>query len=173
MRKLILILTLMLLAVPAMAQQINLDFPGLAERADEVVDVTLDATLLRLGAKFLSEHDRDQAAIRDIIKNLQGIYVRSYEFKEDNQYDRGLADRVKSQLGPTWKPLVTVRSKYKDNVYVYANMRGDDVTGLVVISAEPREFTVVNIVGPIDIERLASIEGEFGIPKISRGKNRD
>ena len=174
MRKLILIiLTLTLLAVPAMAQQVNLDFPGLAERADEVVDVTLDAAMLRLGAKFLSEHDHDQRAVRDIVKNLEGIYVRSYEFSEDNQYDRGLADRVKSQLGPTWKALVTVRSRHKENVTIYADFRGERVTGLVIISAEPREFTVVNIVGPIDIERLADIEGEFGIPKISKGKDRD
>jgi hypothetical protein len=173
MRKLILILTLVLLAVPAMAQQIKMDFPDLADRADEVVDVTLDASLLRLGVKFLSDKDEDQRAVRDLVKNLEGIYVRSYEFSHDNEYDRTMVDRVKSQLGPTWKALVTVRSKYKDNVYVYANMHGDDVTGLVVISAEPREFTVVNIVGPIDIERLASIEGEFGIPKISRGKDRD
>lgn len=173
MRKLILILTLSLLAVPAMAQQINLDFPDLADRADEVVDVTLDASLLRLGAKFLSEKDEDQRAVREVVKGLQGIYVRSYEFSRDNEYDRAIADRVKSQLGPTWKPLVTVRSKRKENVNIYADMRGEQVVGLVIIAAEPREFTVVNIVGPIDIDKLAAIEGEFGIPKFSKGKERD
>jgi hypothetical protein len=173
MRKLILILTLTLLAMPAMAQQINLDFPGLADRADEVVDVTLDASMLRLGAKFLSEKDEDQRAVRDIVRNLQGIYVRSYEFSHDNEYDRSAFDRVKSQLGPSWKPLVTVRSRHKENVNIYADMRGDQVVGLVIISAEPREFTVVNIVGPIDIDKLASLEGEFGIPKFSKGKDRD
>ena len=173
MRKLILILTLMLLAVPAMAQQINLDFPGLAERADEVVDVTLDATMLRLGAKFLSAADREQREIGEIVRGLQGIYVRSYEFSEEGQYDRAIVDRVKSQLGPTWKPLVTVRSKHKENVNIFADMRNDRITGLVIIAAEPRELTIVNIVGPIDIERLANLEGEFGIPKISKDKDRD
>jgi hypothetical protein len=173
MRKLLLILALIFVAAPMMAQQVNLDFPGLAERADEVVDVTLDSAMLRLGAKFLSGDNDDERAVRDMIRNIQGIYVRSYEFHEDGAYDRALVDRVKSQLGPTWKALVTVRSRTKENVNIYADMRGDNITGLVIISAEPREFTVVNIVGPIDIDRLASLEGQFGIPKISKGKNRD
>jgi Domain of unknown function (DUF4252) len=173
MRKFILTLALALVAIPAAAQQINLDFPGLAEKADEVVDVTLDASLLHLGSRFLSDSDPEQRAVRDVIKGLQGIYVRSYEFPESGMYDRGLADRVKSQLGANWKALVTVRSKTKENVTIYADMRGEDIMGLVIISAEPREFTVVNIVGRIDIDRLADLSGQFGIPKFSKGKDRD
>lgn len=170
MRKFILsILATLLLAVPMSAQKVNLDFPGLAERAEEVVDVTLDSQMLKVAAKFLDD-DRDGRAVRGMINGLQGIYVRSYEFASENEYDRGLADRVKSQLGATWKPLVTVRSKTKDNVHIMADMRGENVAGLVIISAEPKEFTVVNIVGNIDIDRLASLEGEFGIPHISRNR---
>jgi hypothetical protein len=172
MRKYVLSLTLMLaVAIPAAAQRINLDFPGLADRADEVVDVTLDATMLRLAAKFLG-NDADEREIRSMINGLTGIYVRSYSFAKDGEYDRGLIDRVKSQLGPTWKPLVTVRSKHKENVNIMADMRGEDINGLVIIAAEPREFTVVNIVGRIDIDRLSKLEGEFGIPRITReGRN--
>jgi uncharacterized protein DUF4252 len=173
MRKFILTLALTLLAIPAAAQKINLDFPGLADKADEVVDVTLDASMLHLGTRFLSNNDPDQRAVRDVIKNLEGIYVRSYEFAESGMYDRNLFDRVKSQLGPNWKALVTVRSKTKENVNIYADMRGDDIMGLVIISAEPREFTVVNIVGKIDIDRLAELSGQFGIPKFAKGKDRE
>ena len=174
MRKFILIIAVAVMtAIPAAAQQrLNIDFPGLAERADDVVDITLDANLLRLAAKFFTGRDPDERAIGDVVRGLKGIYVRSYTFAKANMYDRTLVDRVKSQLGPTWQPLVTVRSKTKDNVNIYADMRGEDIVGLVIISAEPREFTVVNIVGPIDLERLASLEGEFGIPRISREERR-
>jgi Domain of unknown function (DUF4252) len=168
MKRTILALTLTLaVAMPAAAQRINLDFPGLADRAEEVVDVTLDANMLRMAAKFFSGKNKDERAIRDMINGLEGIYVRSYEFAKAGEYDMKLIDRVKSQLGPSWKPLVTVRSKKKDNVNIYADMRGDRIHGLVIISAEPREFTVVNINGPIDIDRLADLEGQFGIPDIS------
>jgi len=175
MRKFVIVLTLTLaIAIPASAQRINLDFPGLADRAEEVVDVTLDASMLRLAAKFLGGDDPDEREIRHLITGLQGIYVRSYEFAKDGEYDKSLIDRVKSQLGPTWKPLVTVRSKTKENVNIMADVRGDRINGLVIIATEPREFTVVNIVGDIDIDRLSKLEGEFGIPKITKDtKDKD
>ncbi|HEU4889364.1 MAG TPA: DUF4252 domain-containing protein [Thermoanaerobaculia bacterium] len=174
MRKFIITLALTLtVAVPASAQRINLDFPGLAEKAEEVVDVTLDATMLRLAAKFLSGHNSDERAVRDMINGLEGIYVRSYEFAKAGEYDPALIDRVKSQLGSTWKPLVTVRSKTKENVNIMADLRGDKIIGLVIIAAEPREFTIVNIQGPIDIDRLADLSGQFGIPEISAKARKD
>jgi hypothetical protein len=174
MRKFILALVLMLgLAIPASAQRLNLSFlSDLEERADEVVDVTLDASMLRMASKFLGR-DADERAIRDMIQGLEGIYVRSYEFAKEGEYDRGLVDRIKSQLGANWKPLVTVRSKKKDNVNIYADMRGEKITGLVIIASEPRELTVVNIVGPIDIDRLAELQGEFGIPHYEKDKDHD
>ncbi|HYC89000.1 MAG TPA: DUF4252 domain-containing protein [Thermoanaerobaculia bacterium] len=169
MRKVFIALTLLcLLAVPASAQSIKLDFPALADRADEIVDVTLDANMIRLAAKFLSGNDADEREIRAMLGGLKGIYVRSYSFAKEGEYDRNMIDRLKSQLGANWKPLVTVRSKHKENVNIMADMRGDKIDGLVIISAEPREFTVVNIVGDIDIDRLSKLEGEFGIPRITK-----
>jgi hypothetical protein len=61
-----------------------------------------------------------------------------------------------------------VRSKTKENVNIMADMHGDKITGLVIIAAEPREFTIVNIHGPIDIDRLADLSGQFGIPEITK-----
>lgn len=174
MRKFIITLALTLtVAVPASAQRLNLDFPGLADKAEEVVDVTLDANMLRLAAKFLSGHNSDERAVRDVINGLEGIYVRSYEFAKAGEYDLSLIDRVKSQLGSSWKPLVTVRSKTKENVNIMADMRGDKVVGLVIIAAEPREFTIVNIQGTIDIDRLADLSGQFGIPEITAKARKD
>lgn len=172
MRKFILSLALIIAAVPVSAQRIDLHFPELADKADEVVDVTLDADMLRLAAKFLSGKDSEERAVREMIGGLKGIYVRSYEFSEAGQYDRKLIDRIKSQLGPSWKPLVTVRSKTKDNVSIMADMHGENVTGLIIIATEPREFTIVNIEGPIDIDRLAELSGQFGIPEIANGRRR-
>lgn len=172
MRKLVIVLALAV-AVPASAQRLNLDFPGLEDRADEVVDITLDATMLRLAAKLFTGRNPDERAIRDMINGLEGIYVRSYEFSKSGEYDVRLIDRVKSQLGPNWKPLVTVRSKTKENVNIMADMRGEQIVGLVIIASEPREFTVVNIVGNIDIDRLAHMQGEFGIPRIMKDDDDD
>ena len=167
MYKWILLTTLILFAAaPLSAQRINLNFPGLDEKASEVVDVTLDAQMLRLASNFFSSGNADERAVRDIVKGLEGIYVRAYEFDHDNAYDRGIVEAVRRQLGPTWKKIVNVRSRDKDNVEVYTDVRGDAVRGLVVIAAEPRELTIVNIVGPIDLTRLSELDGQFGIPHL-------
>lgn len=176
MRKLVLLLLALFLALPASAQRLNLDFPGLSERAREVVDVTLDASMLKLAAKFLGNDDPEERAARDVVRGLEGIYVRSYEFDKEGEYDRALLDRVRSQLGGSWKKIVDVRSRNRENSEIYVDTRGDQPIGMLIISAEPRELTVVNIVGPIDIDKLASLEGNFGVPHISthrRSKDKE
>ena len=173
MRKITLLIFLIALAAPLHAQRLNLDFPALAERASETTDVTLDGPMLRLASKFLNDRDPDERQARDLVKQLTGIYVHSYEFDRDGEYDRSVVEKVRAQLGPSWRPMVTVRSKVKENVDIYLDMRGENVAGLLVISAEPRELTLVNIVGPIDLDKLASLEGEFGIPHISKSKGKE
>jgi hypothetical protein len=39
-----------------------------------------------------------------------------------------------------------------------------------VIAAEPRELTIVNIIGTLDPEKLADLGGEFGIPRLERSR---
>ncbi|HEU5134552.1 MAG TPA: hypothetical protein VFU13_05350, partial [Steroidobacteraceae bacterium] len=49
---------------------------------------------------------------------------------------------------------------------------GEKAQGLAIIASEPREFTIVNIVGNIDLEQLHDLEGNFGVPdlEIETGK---
>lgn len=155
------------LTASAQGTRLNLDFPDMAAKASETVDVTLDGAMLRLAGKFLS-NDPDERAAREMINGLAGIYVRSYEFDHEGEYDKSQAEVIRRQLGPTWKKIVKVASRTREDVDIYADTRGDAITGLLIISAEPKEFTVVNIVGPVDLEKLAALEGQFGIPDISR-----
>jgi hypothetical protein len=173
MKLLGLLLLAVAVAVPAAAQQINLDLPEfreLREKASEETTVTLDGRMLRLAAKFLSG-DSDERAARDIVQKLDGIYVRSYEFDKDGDYDPKIVERVRKQLGPEWSKIVDVRSRTRENTEVYTYARGEAIAGLVVISAEPRELTIVNIVGPIDLDRLSDLDGNFGV-HVHMGKTK-
>jgi hypothetical protein len=173
MKRTIALAVLCLAAASMRAQtRINLDLPpNIAATASESVEVTLDGAMLRLASKFLSDRGED-AATKAMISKLEGVYVRTYEFDDEGAYDRGVVDRVRAQLGPTWKKIVNVRSRSKDNTEIYTDMRGDAITGLVIISAEPKELVFVNIVGPIDLDKLASLEGQFGIPHFDKEKNK-
>ena len=68
---------------------------------------------------------------------------------------------------PGWSRIVEARSK-KDstNVDVFVLIDGEKAQGLAIIASEAREFTIVNIVGNIDLEQLHDLEGNFGVPNL-------
>ncbi|HVH29219.1 MAG TPA: DUF4252 domain-containing protein [Vicinamibacterales bacterium] len=140
----------------------------LAAKAVETVNVTVDGALLQLASKFLSSNDPEEKVAKNLIANLKGIYVRSFEFAEPDQYTEADVESLRSQLkAPTWSKMVSVTSKKDgENVEVFFKMVKEQIAGLVVIAAEPKELTFVNIVGPIDLATLSSLGGQFGIPKL-------
>lgn len=172
MRKILGILVLICVAAPVYAQRLTLDIPALGDRARESVDVTLDGPLLKLAAKFLSTDDPDERAARDIVSKIQGIYVKSYSFDKEGEYDAAIVDRLRAQL-TNWKRIVQVKERGRESNEIYVDMRGEEVHGICVINAEPRELTVVNIVGPVDLDKLSKLEGQFGIPRMNGRKHRD
>jgi len=144
------------------------EFAGLADKAAESVIITLDPSLLRLAARFLDPSDPEDAAARAAIAGIKGIYVRSYKFDQDFAYPKADVDMVRKQLGaPGWQQLVQVRTRAEQqNVDIYLLVEQERANGLAIIASKPREFTIVNIVGSIDMKKLHELEGQFGIPKL-------
>jgi uncharacterized protein DUF4252 len=153
---------------PLLHGQLRLpEFASLADKAAESVNVTLDSRLLGMGCRFLSSEDPEEAKVKKLCTSLQGIYVRHFTFESDFAYPKADIDGVRRQLtGPGWSQMVNVRSnKDKANVDVYVLIEGDKAQGLSIIASEPREFTIVNIVGSIDLEQLHDLKN-FGVPDL-------
>src|SRR5581483_3347103 len=158
-----------LFSVGAHAQdfKIPLNLDRLAQHATESVDVTLDASMLQLASGFLSKEDPDQVKVKRLVSKLKGVYVRSFEFDKEGQYSMGDVEAIRSQLkGPVWSRIVGVRSIKGENSEVYLKKDGEQVGGLVVLDAEPKELTIVHIDGPINPEELSELSGHMGIPKL-------
>jgi hypothetical protein len=155
---------------PLVAQEIKLppSLDHLADKASEVVDVTLDSSLLQLASRFLSDKDPDTVKIRKIVSGLKGIYVKSFQFDKTGEYLESDVEPLRAQLrAPGWSRIVGVRSrKGGDNADVFLKSDGGRISGLTIISAEPRELTIVHIIGAIDPEQLSDLSGQFGIPKL-------
>jgi uncharacterized protein DUF4252 len=161
----------LLRAVPSIAAdgQLKLpEFSGLSDKASEVVTITLTPALLSLATRFLDPAKPEDAAAREAIAGIKGIYVRSYKFDQDFAYPKADVDGVRKQLSaPGWQQLVEVRSrKEQQNVDIYLLVEQERANGLAIIASQPREFTIVNIVGSIDMRKLHELEGQFGIPKL-------
>ena len=165
------------LMLPLLAAAVNPQlrlpsFPGLREQASESVDVDLGWLPLHLTSWLMDDGDPDAAAVGKAIRNLKSVQIRSYRFDSDFTYPQAEIDQLRSQLSqPGWSPLVQVRKhgeapgKDQENVDIYLALEDNKVKGLVIIACEPRELTIVNIVGTIDLDQIANLRKTFVPPE--------
>jgi len=150
---------------PSRLQLSSLDH--LAAKASQSVDVNIDARLMRLASKVFSDTDAEEREIKKVIAGVKGIYVKVFEFENEGQYTSADLATIRAQLSaPGWTRLVNVTSKKEGNLEVYLLMNGDMVNGLAVLASDVKELAVVNIVGPVDLDKLAKLEGQLGIPEL-------
>lgn len=165
-----LVLSLVLLAVSASAQEIRLpaNLEKLSSKAVEVVEVNLDQKMLQLASRFMDPKDPEEQQAKRLIANLKSVYVRSFEFDKPGQYSEADLAEIRTQLqSPAWNRIVGVRSKREhENAEVYLKSDGNQITSLVIVAADPDELTFVSIDGPINPEELADLGGQFHIPEV-------
>ena len=144
----------------------NLD--KLSNKAARVTDVTLDGSLLQFAVNLIEkvdaeDSDKDVKQLQSIIKNLKGIYIKSFEFDEASQYSKADVDAIRSQLSsPRWSKIVqSVEKRRNEYNEIYVLKNGDHVGGIVVLVAEARELTVVNLVGEVPMDKVASLAGHL------------
>jgi hypothetical protein len=162
---LIIVSTLVANAQDSRIQTASLDH--LAAKASQSVDVSVDERLMKMASKVFSDQDADERKIKKLIEGLKGIYVRSFEFDTSSQYTAADLESIRTQLrGPGWTRMVNVTSKKDGNLEVYLLFHGEMVNGLAVLHSDEKELTIVNIVGPVDLDKLAELEGQFGVPEL-------
>ena len=164
-----------LMAGLASAQQFKFDLlDRLAARASNVVDLSLNGATLQFAAKFLRGKNADEAKVKKLIAGLEGIYIKTFEFSKAGEYSTADLDAIRKQLvAPQWSRIVGVKSGQDGEVAeVYLRNDKDKINGVAIIAAEAKELTVVNIAGPIDLESLSDLGGQFGIPKVDVGKGK-
>lgn len=156
----------------AQTAQLRLDqFDALASRAKEAVNVSLDQSMMQMAGAFLagaSGAAKNSAeavkGIADVVAGLKGIYVRNFSFEKDGAYSPKDLESVRAQLKAPWTSIVTTREEH-ETIDVYTWPENGQIGGLAVVVVEPKQVTVVNLVGKIDITKLASLAGAFGIPQ--------
>jgi hypothetical protein len=158
------------IAVPALAQTSGLPLPSAVEKqleakASNVTEVTLDKSMLGFASKFLDKKDSDQANAKQLISGLDGIYVRDYEFDKEGQYSMDNIENLRKQFaGGDWVPMVHVHEKKSgESTDVMAKMVNGESRGMFILSAEPKELTIVLILGPIKMDQLGELGGLGGL----------
>jgi hypothetical protein len=155
---------------PAFAQPSPLLLPPavekeLAARASDVTEVTLDKNMLGFASKFMNGKDKDDASVRQLIQGLDGIYVRSYEFDKEGQYSMDQIDSLRKTFETAeWSPMVRERErKTGETTDIMVKLVNGEPHGMFILAAEPKELTIVLIMGPIRMDQLGELNGIAGL----------
>ena len=164
-----------LLAAPALgawseAQDSPLPAPSpiekqLALRASDVTEVTLGRSMLAFAAKIMNGKDEDDVATRRLIEGLEGIYVREYEFDKDGQFSSQDVEQLRKYFETSaWSPIVKDRErKTGESTDVMVKLENGESHGIFILSVEPKELTIVMILGPIHMDELGKLKGIGGL----------
>ncbi len=160
-----------LLPVLAAAQAGKLvipDFSDLAKKATESVDITLDGDMLRSATHMMGAGGSRHSADTDVssaVAGLKAISVRSFTFAKPDMYSQQDVDGVLAQVEvPGWKKVISVREK-GERVEIHMRENAED-GGLLIVSEEPKELTIVNIAGRINMDQLRQLQGHMGVPNM-------
>jgi hypothetical protein len=164
----------LLLAIPAAAggQEPGQTRPAGLDRyeaqAADSVEVTIDDKVLRLAAGALSDGKPQERAVKALLAGLKNVYVRAFRFDGEGVYQAAEVEALRARfMTPGWSRIVGVRSrKYGDNVDVFISSAGEQLKGIGVVIAAPRELVFVHVSGDIDLERLRELEGHFNVPRL-------
>lgn len=175
-RMFVIILGAAALVYPALAQSTPTPSPSplplpspvekdLAARASNVTEVTLGKDMLAFASKFMNGKDNNQAAVQQLIQGLDGIYVRDYEFDKEGQYSMDDIEKLRQAFEtPEWTPIVRTRERNGAEITdVLMKQVNGETRGMFVLTAEPKELTIVLILGPIRMDQLGELKGLGGL----------
>jgi len=137
----------------------------LAARASNVTEVTLNKNMLGFAAKVMNDKNKNDEAARKLIEGLDGIYVREYEFDKEGEYAMVDIDKLRQAFEtPEWTPLVRERDrKSGETTDVLVKQVNGETRGMFILTAEPKELTIVLILGPVRMDQLGMLGGLGGL----------
>ena len=160
-----------LLPVLAIAQAGKLvipDFADLAKKATQTVDITLDSDMLKSATGMLGGsggHKGGGGNLSNVVDGLKAITVRSFTFDKPDMYSEQEVAGVLAQVdAPGWKKIISVREKGE---HVEIHMRENSADGgLLIVAEQPKELTIVNLAGKINLDQLRQLQGHMGVPSM-------
>jgi hypothetical protein len=160
-----------LLPVLAAAQAGKLvipDFSDLSKKAIETVDITLDGDMLKSATHMMGGGDGRHSGggdVTDVVGGLKAITIRSFTFDKPDMYSQQDVEGILAQVNvPGWKKVISIRDKHS-RVEIHMRENAED-GGLLLVTEDPKELTIVNIAGRINMDQLRQLQGHMGVPNI-------
>ena len=149
---------LILLATAASAQQLDLKvLDKLAEKAKSKTEINMDESMLKSASASLDEKKPAEGIAKKAVGKAKGFFLRSLEFDDKNSFKmddlKPLFDQLKP---PNWK--LVLRNKEDGEVTeIWMHVTNGETDGMVLITAEPGEITLIHGIGLTDMNELSAL----------------
>ena len=142
------------------AQNIDLKLDAVAAKATQKAEVDLEGPMLEAALAKMKEKAKEKAGDKtaDLLSGIKAVHVRHYEFAQPAAYSDADLDAIRAQLKPEagWSSMVNVKDK-NESTQILTHKDGNQITGLFVLAAEPKELTVVQIAGAVSLDKLTAL----------------
>lgn len=170
-------LCVLFLSSCASAQSSRIDLPSfrhLKGKAVEAVDFSFGRMTLRPASWLMDEDDPEGRELKRLLRNIKSVRIRSYEFKEDYVYSKADIDDVRRQLTRAgWSPVLQMRDrKSNEDVDAYIAVKHERTLGFALVASHPREFTIIHVVGDINLSDVQALRNRFKDNKRARSGAR-
>jgi hypothetical protein len=140
------------LSAPARSQGLDINLDTLAAKAKDKAEVTLEGSLLAQALEMVP------ANVKGTVANVRRVVFRHYEFEKTGEYLDTDLDAVRKQVssGAGWSRVLNVKEEH-ESTQIYMLSQNGKPAGFLLISAEPKELTVVHVAGSIDLASLQAV----------------
>jgi hypothetical protein len=149
-------------AMPALAQQ-NFDFKSLDKigaNATDSTNISLEGDTLKLATSIFGGDSGP-------LKNLTGVYVRTFEFEKAGQYKEADLAPLRAYVASLkWTKIIDAKEADERSEIYVKPLPDNKLGGLAIISAEPKEVAVVFINGSLNMSDIPKLSGNLGIPDL-------
>ena len=133
----------------ASAQTFDFNLDALSAKAKEKAEITLEGSLLVQVLQMAPKN------VQDAVANVRRVDVRHYEFANAGQYSDTDLDAVRKSVS-SWPRILNVKEEHQ-TVEIYMLSQDGKPAGFLLIAAEPKELTVLHVVGSIDLASLKEV----------------
>jgi hypothetical protein len=158
-------------ALVTAAQELDLSFlKPLEKDAKESTEITIGKEQMQIFKSFLG--GKEGGEFNALTAGLEMIQIKTLEFDRAGVYSIADMENLKSKVKASGvQSMVSVKEKGGfTEVMVRQGPNGTN-RGFVILVAEPKEVTVVNIIGNIDLASLGQLSGKMGIPHVQLGNS--
>jgi hypothetical protein len=155
------------LAGSVWGQELDLSFlKDIEDKAKEATNITLGKEQMQLISGLSGSSGVD---LKTLAAGLEMVQVKVLEFDKEGMFRMADMETLRNKVkGADMVPVISVREKNGfTEILMRKGPKGN--RGFVILAAEPRELTIVNIVGELDLSSLGKLSGKFGIPNVSMG----